>query len=394
MKLELEKYFKPVNLEEIGFFGQINENQRILNSIAFYKEGEKINLEGIQIALLGVEESRNATNNFECSHAANEVRKEFYKLFKWNKPINIIDLGNLNIGETVNDTYEALSDVLAFLIEKNVIPIIIGGSNDLAFANYRAYEKLEQIVNIASIDSKFNLGNDEEEPINSSNYLNYIILQQPNYLLNYANIGYQSYLNSPESLEIMQNLYFDVFRVGALRKDLLEVEPIIRNAEMISLDISSIRRTDAPGNLNASAHGFYGEEMCQIAYFSGISDKSSSFGIYEYNPIYDENTQTSQLISHIIWYFIEGFLGRCGDTLFKDKSNYSKISITTTDTPDDLVFYCSKKTGRWWMVVPVIHNTKNIVQKYFLPCNEKDYKLALKDIVPERWWLTFNKLNK
>lgn len=393
MESELVQYFSPINLEELNIFGQIKEKQRILNTIKIHTEGTPISLDNIEIAIVGVPESRGAADNNECAHGADEVRKEFYKLFCWSKPINIFDLGNLRTGKTLEDTYEALADVASYLINRNIIPLIIGGSNDLAFASYRAYEKLERVVNIAAIDSRFNLGN-EEEKINSNNYLNSIILRDPNYLLNYSNIGYQSYLNSPESLSMMKELFFETYRVGALRKDILEVEPIVRNAEMVSLDISAVRRTDAPGNPNASSHGFYGEEMCHIAYLAGVSEKLSSFGIYEFNPMYDYNNQTSQLIAHIMWYFVEGVLGRCDDTLFKNKDNYIKFSITVTDTPDDLVFYCSKKTSRWWVVVPVIHPTKNINQKYFLPCSEKDYKLACKDIIPERWWLTFNKLNK
>lgn len=393
MESELVQYFSPINLEELNIFGQIKEKQRILNTIKIQTEGTPISLDNIEIAIVGVPESRGAADNNECAHGADEVRKEFYKLFCWSKPINIFDLGNLRTGKTLEDTYEALADVASYLINRNIIPLIIGGSNDLAFASYRAYEKLERVVNIAAIDSRFNLGN-EEEKINSNNYLNSIILRDPNYLLNYSNIGYQSYLNSPESLSMMKELFFETYRVGALRKDILEVEPIVRNAEMVSLDISAVRRTDAPGNPNASSHGFYGEEMCHIAYLAGVSEKLSSFGIYEFNPMYDYNNQTSQLIAHIMWYFVEGVLGRCDDTLFKNKDNYIKFSITVTDTPDDLVFYCSKKTSRWWVVVPVIHPTKNINQKYFLPCSEKDYKLACKDIIPERWWLTYNKLNK
>lgn len=393
MESELVQYFSPINLEELNIFGQIKEKQRILNTIKIHTEGTPISLDNIEIAIVGVPESRGAADNNECAHGADEVRKEFYKLFCWSKPINIFDLGNLRTGKTLEDTYEALADVASYLINRNIIPLIIGGSNDLAFASYRAYEKLERVVNIAAIDSRFNLGN-EEEKINSNNYLNSIILRDPNYLLNYSNIGYQSYLNSPESLSMMKELFFETYRVGALRKDILEVEPIVRNAEMVSLDISAVRRTDAPGNPNASSHGFYGEEMCHIAYLAGVSEKLSSFGIYEFNPMYDYNNQTSQLIAHIMWYFVEGVLGRCDDTLFKNKDNYIKFSITVTDTPDDLVFYCSKKTSRWWVVVPVIHPTKNINQKYFLPCSEKDYKLACKDIIPERWWLTYNKLNK
>lgn len=391
--MELYKYLKPVDLESLAFFGQQKDSQMLINQVWFTKENEEIDLSKIQIAIIGVPESRNSVNNSESSLAPDEIRKEFYKLYAWKKSINVLDLGNLIAGKTVNDTYEILSDIIAYLIEYNIITIILGGSNDLAYANYCAYKKMEQVVNIVSVDARFDLG-DDNTAINSMGYLNHIVLEQPNYLLNYSNIGYQTYLNSIDSIELMKKLYFDIYRVGLIRQDMLEVEPIVRNAEMVSIDISAIRRPDAPGNPNASPNGFYGEEMCSISQFAGISDKLNTFGIFEYNPIYDYNNQTNQLISQIIWYFVEGVTNRQGDTYFKDKSSYSKHTITMSNSVDELVFYRSKKTGRWWVVVPVINKNDDVNQTYYLPCTKSDYEMACKDVVPERWWLTFNKLNR
>lgn len=386
-------YFDPVDLESLDFFNGYEHPQRIINQLWYTNKDEEVSLDDVKLAILGVPEDRYVFKNEGTGFAPNEIRKEFYKLFHWKKQAKIIDLGNLKIGKTVEDTYEILSDVLAFLIENKVLPIILGGSNDLAFANYLAYEKLEHVVNIVAVDACFDLGN-EETPIASNAYLNKMILQQPNYLLNYANIGYQTYMNSHDSIELMDNLFFETYRVGILRQDMDEVEPIVRNAEMLSLDISAVRRPDSPGNPNASSNGFYGEEICRVAMLAGISDKLSSFGIYEFNPSFDYCNQTSQLIAHIIWYFVEGFLNRVGDTTFKDKSLYIKHSVAVSNNIEDLVFYCSKKTGRWWMVVPVSNKKTNTVQKYYLPCSVKDYELACNDVVSERWWKAFNKMNR
>ena len=338
-------------------------------------------------------ESRNAYNNSSCSLAPDEIRSQFYRLYRWEKAVKVVDMGNLILGKTVEDTYQVLSDILAYLIENKIIPIVLGGGNDLAFANYRAYEKLEQVVNIVAVDSRFDLGA-EDADIRSDRYLNRIILQQPNYLLNYSNIGYQTYMNSPESIELMNQLYFETYRVGTMRKDMEEIEPIVRNAEMMSIDISAVRRPDAPGNPNASANGFYGEEICQVARFAGVSDKLSSFGIYEYDPTLDTSFQTAQLIGHILWYFVEGYIHRQGDTSFKDKNMYNRYSVTVSESVDELEFYCSKKTGRWWVIVPVINIKKDIEQKYFLPCSRKDYEIACKDKISERWWRAYHKMNR
>jgi len=391
--MELLPLFNPVNIDTFLNSDKSINPQLLLSHIWFTEPKQEPDLTNIDIAILGVPEARYSHNNEGCSAAPDEIRKEFYKLFYWKNDVSIIDLGNLTLGKTVEDTYAVLSDIIAFLLEQKVIPVILGGSNDLAFANYQAYAMLEKVVNIVAVDSKFDLGN-EKEPISSEGYLNKIVLQQPNYLLNYSNIGYQTYLNSQEDIELMKQLFFETYRVGILRKDMEEIEPIVRNAEMLSLDISAVRQSDAPGNANISANGFYGEEICHIALFAGLSDKLSSFGIYEYNPIHDYNTQTSQLIAHILWYFVEGFTHRQNDILFKDQDQYIRHAVPVTNALTELIFYQSKKTGRWWLEVPFFHIKTQQDKKYFLPCSQADFDTACKDVTPERWWRTYHKLNR
>lgn len=391
--MDYSLFFNPVDCAELGFSAEEFASSQLGSSILLYNPEEPLDIQQAQIAIIGVPESRNSYHNESCSLAPNEIRRQFYQLYRWSKPVRIIDMGNLIIGKTVEDTYEVLSDIIADLMENQVIPIVLGGGNDLAFANYRAYEKIEKVVNVVSVDSCFDLG-DENQPIRSDAYLNKMVLQQPNFLLNYANIGYQTYMNSPESIKLMEDLFFETYRVGTMRKDLEEVEPIVRNADMVSVDISAVRRPDAPGCPHASSNGFYGEEICQVAKYAGVSDKLSSFGVYEYDPTLDYSNQTSQLIAHMLWYFVEGVLNRPHDDQFKNKHDYRQYSIAVSESLDELVFYCSRKTGRWWVIVPIINKEKDLVQHYYLPCSKKDYRLACDDKISERWWKAYNKLNR
>jgi arginase family enzyme len=390
--MDLSLYFKAVDATLGGVERDIVSDQQLLSRVLFYNPEEPINIQEAQLAIIGVPEARNSYRNESCAMAPDEIRRQFYQLYRWKSDVRIVDLGNLVVGETVEDTYAVLADIIAYLLENSVLPIILGGSNDLAFANYRAYEKIEKVVNLVSVDSTFDLGN-ETQPIRSDAYLNKMILQQPNYLLNYANIGYQVYMNSPADLKMMEDLFFETYRVGTMRKDLEEVEPIVRNADMVTIDISAVRRPDAPGCPHNSANGFYGEEICQIAKYAGVSDKLTSFGIYEYDPTMDYGNQTSQLISHIIWYFVEGFLNRQQDDRFRDKEAYRQYSIAVSGALDEMVFYCSRKTGRWWVLVPIISKDKNVTRSYYLPCSKRDYDLACEDRISDRWWRTYHKLN-
>ena len=366
---------------------------RLLYRVMMYNPEVSVNISEADIAILGVPEVRNAWQNPSCSLAPDEIRRQFYQLYAWRKDVRIIDLGNLRLGQTVEDTYHAVSEVIAHLVENNVVPVILGGSNDLAFANYRAYEIMERVANVVAIDSCFDLGS-ESKPIRSDAYVNKMVLQQPNFLLNYANIGFQSYMNSPESVNMMESLFFETYRVGVMRRNMEEVEPIVRNADMVSLDISAVRRPDAPGCPHNSSNGFYGEEICQIAKFVGLSDKLSSFGIYEYDPTLDFNNQTSQLIAHILWYFVEGFIFRQSEGQFKNKNDYRQFNISVTGALDEMVIFNSKKSGRWWVIVPIYQKDKDQVQHYYLPCSQRDYQLACEDKISDRWWRTYHKVNQ
>ncbi|MBO7493053.1 MAG: formimidoylglutamase [Bacteroidales bacterium] len=391
--MDLSLYFDPVSITSLHIPDSETMTDRLLYHVMMYNPEAPVNIAEANIAIVGVPEVRNAWQNPSCSLAPDEIRRQFYQLYAWRKNVRIIDLGNLRLGKTVEDTYRAVSEVIAYLVENNVIPIILGGSNDLAFANYRAYEMMERVANVVAIDACFDLGN-ENKPIRSNAYVNKMVLQQPNFLLNYANIGYQSYMNSPESVNMMESLFFETYRVGLMRTNLEEVEPVVRNADMVSLDISAVRRPDAPGCPHNSSNGFYGEEICQIAKFVGLSDKLSSFGIYEYDPTLDFNNQTSQLIAHILWYFVEGFLFRQGEGQFKNKNDYRQFNISVTGALDEMVFFNSKKSGRWWVIVPIYQKEKNQVQHYYLPCSKRDYQLACEDKISDRWWRTYHKINQ
>lgn len=345
-------------------------------------------LSGVNIAILGVKDGRGAEDNEGCGNNLQPIRKKLYELFPGNWQVQIADLGNIEPGNTIKDTYFAVSSSVELLLKKNILPIIIGGSQDITYANYRGYDALEQTVNLVSVDSRFDLGSIDDE-MSSKSFLSKVIMEQPNNLFNYSNIGYQTYFNSQEEIELLDKLYFDAFRLGEV-KDVTLVEPIMRDADIVSIDIGCIRQSEAPANNNASPNGFYGEDICAITRYAGISDKVTSFGIYEYNSRLDSNNQTASLIAQMIWYFIEGVNFRAKDYPFVTKEKYQKFTVLLNDD-DPINFYKSDKTGRWWMEINLISNNKH-KRHALIPCNYQDYEQALKQKMPNRWFKALQKL--
>ncbi|MDD3878083.1 MAG: formimidoylglutamase [Bacteroidales bacterium] len=391
--MDISFYFEPAQTK---FSYAVNENEpkKIGDIIRnYYRKDFFPSLDNIDLAIIGVKEDRYTYDNKGCQDGPDVIRDYFYNLFPGCYDVRIADLGNIICGDTVNDTYFALSNVVAELIKNNIIPIIIGGGQDLTYANYKAYEILGQIINIVSVDATFDLGQYNNGEITSKSFLNNIIMHQPSCLFNYTNVGYQTYLVDQQAVDLMDKLLFDTYRLGVVREDMEEVEPIVRNADMLSFDISAIRISDAPGNNNALPNGFYGEEACQIARYAGISDKLTSIGFYEYNPTFDVRLQTASLISQIIWYFIEGFYSRKKDFPHLHKEDFIVYRVSSEKSENEIIFLKSKKSNRWWMELPCpVESLAKYQRHYLVPCSYRDYESALKEEMPDRWWQFYQKL--
>ena len=389
--MDISTYLEPVSIEKLRLSNSTGR-YRLAQAIIIYTEDLGFpDIEQYNVAIIGVGDDR-ATLNKGCDNAPDSVRSWFYGLFAhWNN-VNIVDVGNIKKGHRVDDTYFALKEVVSELLKNNVVSLIIGGGQDLTYANYLAYENIGRIINIAAVDPLFDLGHDEHE-LNSNSYLSHIILHQPNFLFNYTNIGYQTYFVDQDSLVLMKNLYFDTNRLGNVKADMEEVEPMVRDADILSIDIGSIKHSEAPAMDKAMPNGFTGEEMCRICRYAGMSDKLTSIGFYELNPSFDDNGASAHLYAQMMWYFLDGFSNRRDDFPANDSKNYVKFKVQIENFEEELTFLKSKKTDRWWMIV----SSKDIVsQKYkrhqYVPCSYDDYQTALNHELPDRWWKVQQKL--
>ncbi len=321
---------------------------------------------------------------------SSEFRSSLYNLNRskyWKH--KLFDLGDVLPGKELNDTYFALSNVVSELIKNNVLPVVVGGSQDLIMGVYEAFEKLEQLVNICSIDYSLDLGDTEQEA-DSHSYLTPLMLKRPCYLFNHANIGLQLPYARPNDLKLIEKLLFDVCRLGEFNADFRKAEPHLRNADIINIDFNSIKASEVFSH-QSNPNGFYAEQMCQIAKYAGISDKVNCLGIFNYVQI---NTISDKLLSEIIWYFIDGFQSRWGDFPIGSKAEYKKFTVVLENGNYTISFYKSNKSDRWWMEVPYPPKSgKKYERHHLVPCNKEDYDMAMKNEMPNLWWKTYQKLS-
>ncbi len=346
------------------------------------EQGNLPNLKEVKFAIVGVKENRNDVNYIGSDINFDAIRKAFYALYPGNWKHEIVDLGDIEKGATVDDSYFALKTVCSALLKKNIIPLILGGCQDLVFAQYRGYDQLSKMVNMVNVDTNFDIG-DAERAVNNKSYVGKMIVDKPYNLFNYSTLGYQSYFNPPGEISLMEKLFFDAFRLGEVTADVTVVEPIMRDADIVTMDVTAIKSSELSYRNSASPNGFDGREICAISRYAGISNKVSSFGIYELKN-YDEAASAAMLIAQVLWYFVEGVNFRVEDDDFKNEKDYTTYKVPVDDTI--LVFKKSNKTGRWWIELPFISNVNNkLKSRTLLPCTYGEYLGATNQEIPERW---------
>jgi len=370
-------FLAPVDAQIIGFVQDLS-SQHLGSKVVFHSDKDFPDLDQVKIAIIGVLENR-GSGNYETVDLF-EIRKEFYSLYPGNWHVSIADLGDVLPGNSIDDTYFAVHKVISRLLKSGIIPIIIGGSQDLTYALYRAFDVLEQMVNLVAIDSRFDFGK-EESGISSASYLTKIIVDEPNNLFNYSNIGFQTYYNSQEEIDLIEKLFFDAYRLGDVSNNIAIAEPVFRDADIVCVDLTSVKSSDSGNFATFTPNGFNGKEICSLARYAGISDKVSLFGIFNHNA----SSQEAVLIAQILWYFIEGWHYRSNEYPFGSKEQYLKY-IVPLET-EELVFFKSNKTDRWWIEIPFISLANNKLKKStLLPCSYEEYLAACNQEVPERWW--------
>ena len=377
-------YFEPISSSLIDFKSQLNQNQVGFN-VECYHDDMFPDIDSADFAIIIVPENRGSIVNIKPD-SYDDFRKSFYALFKGSWNFRLLDFGNLKPGSNVNDTYFALNDVVSNLLSQSVFPLILGGSHDLTYPIYQSYGSFTKGVNLLCIDSMFDLIDVDAKNINSRNFLGYILKKEQNHLTNYINLAYQSYLCQNDESHLLEKMLFESCRLGNIRENIKEAEPYVRNADIVTIDLNAIKQSDAPGITHPSPNGLESHHICALSRYAGISDRVSSFGVFELNYEKDINRQTVNLISQIFWYFLEGFSLRVSDypSAKNIKDNYQKYLIPVKDSDLQFIFYKSKQTGRWWVSSSMEFDQETNYREKIAPCSYEDYLSTISGDIPKR----------
>lgn len=379
--IDLNQYIDPVCLDK-PWVEPLKGSAAFPHNVLVNSGNEPIgDLDGFAVAIIGVPDDR-LSYNTGAAHAPDAIRKSLYSFSRLPGKLKITDLGNFRPGASFDDTVAGLRDVLLQLLAQKIVPVVIGGTSALMQAIDRALSAGKQKWSLVSVDSRIDF-TAEKRPADSLNWMNDLIYRSGSCLSHLSVIGHQTYLTDQQVVNRFNRRHYDLMRIGEVRAAVHETEPLFRDAAAALFYIGSVRQSDAPGTILPSANGFYGEEICLLARYAGLSDNLKVFSVMEVNPTLDNRMQTSHLAAQLIWFFLEGFSQKQYEISFlgdQTSNRFTRYHVTLSDLEGAAIFIKSMITDRWWIE---IRDTEG--NPHYLACSYEDYLMANRDQVPGRW---------
>ncbi|MCB0592944.1 MAG: arginase family protein [Lewinellaceae bacterium] len=306
---------------------------------------------------------------------ARAVRNELYRMSYPFRGLEIADLGDVRNTET-----SFIIPLIRELLDSQIFPLILGNAARQALAQYKAFQSLQQLISLAVVDERIAYSRESEDK--ELYFLKEILDSKHSRLFHLSFIGCQAHFVPPGTFEYLDKRNFDYTRLGKAKAEPAELEPLIRDCDLLSINLSALKQADAPGQQNATPSGFTSEEACQIARYAGMSDKLKALGLYGFQHSLDRESQTANAMAQMAWYFLDGFYHRKGD-FPASTDGLAEYIVDFKKMDYQLTFWRSDRSGRWWMQVPV--KTRSKYQRHRLvPCSYNDYMLACKDELPDR----------
>lgn len=251
-----------------------------------------------------------------AKEAPDMIRTKLYRFTGKIFSFPVYDLGNLESQEQITETHERAKLVLEEIRRTGHLPIILGGGHDLAYPEAISLidDKKKFSYGFLNIDAHLDLRNTDNGITSGSPW--FLLLENPLFKKHKGKLvefGIQSHCNIDElfayakkhSVEI---LAWEKVQKNPSRSFTAALKKLaVKNKILVSLDIDSVKSSDAPGCSAPQTSGFSAESVIHFSYESGKHKKVYSFGIYEVSPCLDQDNRTSVLAAHCVHSFLKGF---------------------------------------------------------------------------------------
>jgi formiminoglutamase len=311
------------------------------------------------------------------------IRHYLYALKAEADHERLIDAGDFDWDKHDTTIQAHLQSAFEQLLAQGATVMVLGGGQEITKIQFEALAKQDFAPRLVLVDAYPDIAVEKDYALQSHTFLSHVLDQSEVPPKDLSLLAYQFPLVSDQTIELLKDRHFELCRLSELRNHFEGVEPAMRASHLFSFDVGSIRQSDAPGSHHPLPSGLFAEEACRLAKLAGLSSAVQCGGFYEFNSAFDYNGQTANLIAQAIWYFLEGHAERYQEHPLLEEKDFFKYKTSVTSSTYQLVFFKSKRTGRWWMALPADANSTTYGP--IVPCTYEDYLAATQDHLPDRW---------
>ena len=298
------------------FFKSHDPNDKKLGDIVAYREEDYAKSKFVIVGCPQDEGVRRNNGRVGAAEAPDKIRKCLYKISApaKMKAGQLFDAGNIQIAETLEETHENQSRIVAQIISDGKIAIVLGGGNDISYPDCKALNQKHNKFLALNIDSHFDVRENKQR--NSGTPYRQLLEEKIISHNNFFELASQPFANSEVYADYLKKKRVTVISIEQLHKKgvVKTLKKILKASNMPAIfwgiDMDSVRSSDAPGVSASYPTGLTAEEILSIAAIAGNDKRSRILEISEVNPKYDIDGRTCKLAAMIMACFFDSQLKR------------------------------------------------------------------------------------
>lgn len=277
--------------------------------------------EAAEIVILGCPQDEGVRRNNGREGAAlapYKIREQFYKLTTFNVRKKIVDIGDVNLGGSLEETHDTHCEVVKQVLADGKRLIVLGGGNDISYPDGRAMSETFGANNWIAINIDSHLDVRIANERNSGTPYRQLLEEElliPKY---FYEVGYQTHFCSPVYYEYIRNLGVNRISLEVLRsraeadqeiKEQIKHHFINHSKSMstfFGFDLDAVRSADAPGTSAPSPLGLRAGEFITLVKYAASLANTKLVEFSEVNPKFDADNRTTKLVAIAMHRFCTG----------------------------------------------------------------------------------------
>lgn len=322
----LKDILRPVPEELMGLRSHDKHDHWLIDEIRF---DEKDYFDATHI-LIGCPQHEGIQRNngrIGAEKAPNKIREQLYKLqVQKEHPVKLFDAGNIGtdffdasdglnlldaeVPDALDKVHDSLTKAVSGFLRDGKKVIVLGGGNDISYADIRALSEAEREISAINIDAHLDMRIADEmtsgTPYRKAIEDHYLV---PQHFYEFgirpeSNGAY--YLENARELGVNIHFLTDLIQKGVVSSFKKILDKVGERPLFLGLDMDSIQASDAPGVSASSPIGLSGREVMQIIHQAKQKENLKLFEITEVNPKYDVDDRTVKLAAQLVYKFLFG----------------------------------------------------------------------------------------